>query len=90
MRRLKNWQICLQLRAPTSQHKIFIYKLDRKNVLFFSFNGDHLILLSIYPYKKILEKANTINTIIYFTKSESVAVKTPLSLLLKTTFQLPS
>ncbi|RNI40075.1 type II toxin-antitoxin system RelE/ParE family toxin [Hanamia caeni] len=42
---------------PTSQHKIFIYKLDRKNVLFFSFNGNHLILLSIYPYKKDIRKS---------------------------------
>jgi plasmid stabilization system protein ParE len=42
---------------PTSQNKIFIYKLDRKNVLFFSLNEDHLILLSIYPYGKDIRKS---------------------------------
>lgn len=41
----------------TSQHKIFIYKLDKKNALFFSFNGEHLILLSIYPYKKDIRRS---------------------------------
>ena len=42
---------------PTSQQLIYIYKLDRKNVLFFSLEENYLILLSIYPYKKDITRS---------------------------------
>jgi len=42
---------------PTSQQSIYIYKLDRKNVLFFSLEENYLILLSIYPYKKDISRS---------------------------------
>ncbi len=41
----------------TSQQLIYIYKLDRKNVIFFSLEDTYLILLSIYPYKKDITKS---------------------------------
>jgi plasmid stabilization system protein ParE len=37
---------------PTSGQSVYLYKLDRKNALFFSLEENYLILLSIYPYKK--------------------------------------
>jgi plasmid stabilization system protein ParE len=42
---------------PTSIKSIHLYKLDRKHALFFSFEEDYLILLSIYPYKKDITKS---------------------------------
>lgn len=36
----------------TSHQSVFMHKLDHKNMLFFSIEGNYLILLSIYPYKK--------------------------------------
>lgn len=44
----------------TSQQSVFIYKLDTKNALFFTVAENHLVLLSIYPLKKILQRANII------------------------------
>ena len=41
----------------TSQELIYIYKLDRKNALFFSLEDNYLILLSIYPYKKDITRS---------------------------------
>ncbi|MDQ6757463.1 MAG: type II toxin-antitoxin system RelE/ParE family toxin [Bacteroidota bacterium] len=41
----------------TSQHLISIYKLDKKNALFFTVEDNYLILLSIYPYKKDITKS---------------------------------
>jgi hypothetical protein len=41
----------------TSQQLIYLYKLDRKNALFFTLEEDYLILLSIYPYKKDITKS---------------------------------
>ncbi len=41
----------------TSQQLIYMYKLDRKNALFFSLEENYLILLSIYPYKKDITKS---------------------------------
>lgn len=39
--------------APrTSKAGIQMYKLDKKNVLFFMVEGEALVVLSIYPYKK--------------------------------------
>ena len=42
---------------PTTQELIYMHKLDRKNVLFFSLEETYLILLSIYPYKKDITKS---------------------------------
>lgn len=42
---------------PTSHESVYMYKLDRKNVLFFSVEENYLILLSIYPYKKDISKS---------------------------------
>jgi plasmid stabilization system protein ParE len=39
----------------TSKPNIQIIKLDKKNVLFFTIENDHMILLSIYPYLKDLK-----------------------------------
>jgi plasmid stabilization system protein ParE len=41
----------------TSQPSIYIYKLDRKNVVFFSIDDKYIVLLSIYPYKKDITKS---------------------------------
>jgi plasmid stabilization system protein ParE len=41
----------------TSNDSIYIYKLDRKNALFFTLDKNYLILLSIYPYKKDISKS---------------------------------
>lgn len=41
----------------TSQQSIYLYKLDRKNVVFFSIENNYLVLLSIYPYKKDITKS---------------------------------
>jgi plasmid stabilization system protein ParE len=42
---------------PASQQLIYMYKLDRKNALFFSLEENYLILLSIYPYKKDITRS---------------------------------
>lgn len=41
----------------TFQQLVYVYKLDRKNALFFSLEESYLILLSIYPYKKDITKS---------------------------------
>lgn len=41
----------------TSKECVSIYKLDRKNAIFFSIEGNYLIVLSIYPYKKDITKS---------------------------------
>ena len=41
----------------TSQSNIQLIRLDRKNVLFFTVENNHMILLSIYPYKKYITKS---------------------------------
>ena len=40
------------LGRPTSKTSVYLFKLDKKNVLFFSLEDDTIILLSIYPYNK--------------------------------------
>jgi plasmid stabilization system protein ParE len=45
------------LGRATSKENYCIYKLDKKNVLFFTIENDFLILLSIYPYKKDITKS---------------------------------
>ena len=42
---------------PTSNQKIYLYKLDKKNALFFSIENDNLVVLSIYPYKKDIRRS---------------------------------
>ena len=41
----------------TSQQLISIYKLDRKNALFFTIEDNYIVLLSIYSYKKDITKS---------------------------------
>ncbi|MEJ0102243.1 MAG: type II toxin-antitoxin system RelE/ParE family toxin [Bacteroidota bacterium] len=41
----------------TSQPNVQMIKLDKKNVLFFTIENNHLVLLSIYPYKKDITKS---------------------------------
>lgn len=41
----------------TSKQVIFLYRLDRKNALFFSLEENYLIILSIYPYKKDITRS---------------------------------
>lgn len=41
----------------TSQPNIQMIKLDKKNVLFFTIEKNHMILLSIYPFKKDITKS---------------------------------
>ncbi|MEP6584148.1 MAG: type II toxin-antitoxin system RelE/ParE family toxin [Ginsengibacter sp.] len=56
-RRLEKLAEIPMIARATSQHLIYIYKLDRKNALFFSLESNHLILLSIYPYKRDVTKS---------------------------------
>ena len=41
----------------TSLPNVQMIKLDRKNVLFFTIENNHMVLLSIYPYKKDIKKS---------------------------------
>ena len=41
----------------TSKPNVQMIRLDRKNVVFFTIEKDHMILLSIYPYKKDISKS---------------------------------
>lgn len=56
-KRLENLSAIPTIARPTTQESIYMLKLDRKNVLFFSFEENYLILLSIYPYKKDITKS---------------------------------
>ncbi|MDQ6761593.1 MAG: hypothetical protein M3015_03075 [Bacteroidota bacterium] len=56
-RRLEKLAVMPRAAQSTSQQLIYMYKLDRKNVLFFSLESNYLILLSIYPYKKNITKS---------------------------------
>ncbi|HUZ57584.1 MAG TPA: type II toxin-antitoxin system RelE/ParE family toxin [Hanamia sp.] len=56
-RRLEKLVAMPSIGRSTSQQLIYIYKLDRKNALFFSIEENYLILLSIYPYKKDISKS---------------------------------
>jgi plasmid stabilization system protein ParE len=55
--KLEKLALMPSLARPTSQQTVFIYKLDQKNALFFSFAGGNIILLSIYPYKKDISRS---------------------------------
>lgn len=41
----------------TSKPNVQIIKLDKKNVLFFTIEGNDMVLLSIYPYKKDITRS---------------------------------
>ncbi len=56
-RRLEKLAVMPTAARSTSQQLIYMYKLDRKNVLFFSLEDNYLILLSIFPYKKDISKS---------------------------------
>ncbi len=56
-RRLEKLATMPTIARTTSQQLVYIYKLDRKNVLFFSLEENYLILLSIYPYKKDITRS---------------------------------
>lgn len=56
-RRLEKLAAMPTVARSTSQQLIYMYKLDRKNVLFFSLEENYLIVLSIYPYKKDITKS---------------------------------
>lgn len=42
----------------TAQPFIQMTKLDKKNVVFFTIEGNYMVLLSIYPYKKDLTRSS--------------------------------
>ena len=56
-RRLNKLADMPSVARSTSQQSISIYKLDKKNALFFTIEENYLILLSIYPYKKDITKS---------------------------------
>ncbi len=56
-RRLEKLGTMPTVARPTSQQLIYMYKLDGKNVLFFSLEENYLIVLSIYAYKKDITKS---------------------------------
>ncbi len=56
-RRLEKLAEIPSVARSTSQQLIYLYKLDRKNALFFSLEDNYLILLSIYPYKKDIRRS---------------------------------
>lgn len=41
-----------QIARSTSKNSVYLFRLDNKNVVFFTLDRSHLLLLSIYPYKK--------------------------------------
>lgn len=46
----------------TTKQSGYFYRLDCKNVLFFSLEDNYLILLNIYPYKKDITRSNIIES----------------------------
>ena len=56
-RRLNKLADMPSVARTTSQHFISIYKLDKKNALFFTLEDNYLVLLSIYPYRKDITKS---------------------------------
>ena len=56
-KKLEKLTLMPSLGRPTSKAIIYIYKLDKKNALFFSMENNHLILLSIFPYKKNITRS---------------------------------
>ncbi len=56
-RRLEKLAAMPSVAHPTSQQSVYMYKLDRKNVVFFTLEENYLVLLSIYPLKKDITKS---------------------------------
>ncbi len=56
-RRLEKLSMMPSVARSTSGQSTFIYKLDRKNVIFFILEENHLVILSIYPFKKDITKS---------------------------------
>ncbi len=56
-RKIEKLSIMPSIARPTSQQSLYMFKLDRKNVLFFTVDENYLVLLSIYPYKKDITKS---------------------------------
>lgn len=56
-KQLTKLSVMPSIAKPTTQQSIYIFKLDRKNALFFTVDNEHLILLSIYPYKKDITRS---------------------------------
>lgn len=50
-------QLAKLIAKPTSQQAVYIFKLDRKNALFFTVDNKHVLLLSIYSYKKDITRS---------------------------------
>lgn len=55
-KRLENLLAIPTIARATTEESIYMLKLDRKNVIFFTLEANYLILLSIYPYKKDITK----------------------------------
>ncbi len=56
-KKIKKLSLMPSIAKPTSQQSIYMFKLDRKNVLFFTVDEKYLVLLSIYPYKRDITKS---------------------------------
>ncbi len=56
-KRLEKFAAMPTLGRPTTKASVYIFKIDRRNVLFFSVEQVNIILLSIYPYKKDITKS---------------------------------
>src|ERR1044071_2733602 len=56
-KRLERLAAMPSIAPPTSHPSVYMYKLDRKNVLFFLIEDNYVVLLSIYPYKKDITKS---------------------------------
>lgn len=57
MSRIENLSKMPSLACPTSKENHFMYKLDKKNVLFFLQEKNKIVILSIYPYKKDIKRS---------------------------------
>jgi plasmid stabilization system protein ParE len=57
MKRLERIATMRYVPKFTSKPNVQMIKLDKKNVLFFTIDNNHLVLLSIYPYKKDIMKS---------------------------------
>ncbi len=56
-RRLEKLASMPSVAHPTSQKSVYMYKLDRKNVVFFTLEENYFVLLSIYSFKKDITKS---------------------------------
>jgi plasmid stabilization system protein ParE len=57
MQKLHKLLVMPSIAKFTSRPGIQMYKLDKKNVLFFIIEDDYIVMLSIYPYKKDIKKS---------------------------------